>query len=171
MLNSIFSPANANISNIHGHHYDRVENNHEYNNDDEGDIEVTGVAQKSAVTKTASPQGNLSKKQIAGLVYGKLVGAGKPRKEVIGEMVTQADLTLNGASTYYQNFKSGQWDWNPDSKSSTIAAVEPPVVVQVNFDVMSVAQLLDYYNSRALIKLSGFVSREDAMNMITKYCK
>ena len=170
MLNSIFAPAMANIGRIHGHHHDRI--THAHDNEDEGldsvDDDQVGTRQATA-TKLPAPVGAVNKKVVAGMVYGEMVAAGKPRKEVIQAMVDRANLTVNGASTYYQNFKSGQWDYKPSSKTKTeVAAPEP---IKVDFDSMSVPQLLVYYNEHALIKLSGFVSREDALNMIEKYCK
>lgn len=50
-----------------------------------------------------------SKKQIAGLIFNKMFKDGKSRKEIICEMCDKANLSQNGASTYYANFKSGLW--------------------------------------------------------------
>ena len=50
-----------------------------------------------------------SKKQIAATIFDKMFKAGKSRKEIICEMCDKANLSQNGASTYYANFKSGFW--------------------------------------------------------------
>jgi len=50
-----------------------------------------------------------SKKAIAGRVYLAGVAKGDRRKVIIADMMAAAGLTDNGAGTYYQNFKSGDW--------------------------------------------------------------
>jgi hypothetical protein len=50
-----------------------------------------------------------SKKAIAGRVYLAGVAKGDRRKVIIADMMAAAGLSDNGAGTYYQNFKSGQW--------------------------------------------------------------
>lgn len=107
-----------------------------------------------------------SKKQIAGIIYLKCTELGLKRKEIIIEMVVHAALSFSGASTYYQNFKSGQW--NPQPKAEDTAVGIPSALVAVNFNAMSEIELLEYYNAHANIKLTGFVNRADALAMVNR---
>lgn len=50
-----------------------------------------------------------NKKTIAGTVFLTMTEQGKPRKEIVAEMISQAGLTTAGAATYYNNFRTGIW--------------------------------------------------------------
>lgn len=102
----------------------------------------------------------LSKKQIAGQLYADMSKTQSSRKDIIAAMVKYASLSFSGASTYFSNFKSGQWKLN----ATPIKLVERP-----DYSKLSDSQLLDYYNQHADVKLHGFASRDDAIVMIEKY--
>ncbi|MCK5018348.1 MAG: hypothetical protein KAS32_14920 [Candidatus Peribacteraceae bacterium] len=63
------------------------------------------VKAKSTVKVNNTKKPN--KKAAARDIFVKLVG--KSRKEVIAAFKSEIGLSGNGASTYYQNFKSGTW--------------------------------------------------------------
>ena len=64
----------------------------------------TAKPAKKAVAKTET---KVNKKADARAIFVKL--AGKKGKEVITAFVDTVGLSAAGASTYYQNFKSGTW--------------------------------------------------------------
>ena len=100
-----------------------------------------------------------SKKQLAGAIYLKMKEAGLQRKFIIDAMVAECHLTFSGASTYYQNFKSGQWDAHPKA----VAEVKPDPKIGVDFDSMSDDELLMFFWEHTGVEISGFLNREDAM--------
>lgn len=62
----------------------------------------------------------VSKKSIAGATYDQLASQGKTRKEIIAAMMDSASLTLNGASTYYTNFKGGSWSTTTQPRKTAV---------------------------------------------------
>ena len=55
-------------------------------------------------TKRSGP----SKKERAGVLYTKHIDEGRPA--VIAAMMTELEMTKQGAGTYYNNFKKGKWE-------------------------------------------------------------
>ena len=110
-------------------------------------------------TVTATPVVATSKKQLAGAIYTKMHDAGIQRKFIIDAMVAECHLTFSGASTYYQNFKSGQWD--PKPKQVAVAKVDPKIGGA--FEAMSDDELLMFFWEHTGVEISGFLNREDAM--------
>ena len=106
-----------------------------------------------------TPVVTTSKKQLAGAIYLKMKEAGLQRKFIIDAMVAECHLTFSGASTYYQNFKSGQWDAHPKA----VAEVKPDPKIGVDFDAMDEDALLMFFWEHTGVEISGFASREDAM--------
>ena len=102
-----------------------------------------------------------SKKQIAGAIYLQDTKLGLKRKDIIVNMMDQAQLSFSGASTYYQNFKSGQWDPHPKNQPAVQPVAAAPV--EIELDNMTELELLNYYNEHASFKLANFASREDAL--------
>ena len=63
-----------------------------------------------------------SKKHAAGAIFDRLIEQNRTRKEIIHAMVEGAKLTVNGAATYYANFKSGHWTTTPSAPTATAPA-------------------------------------------------
>ena len=120
------------------------------------------------MTVTATPVvvATTSKKQLAGAIYLKMKDAGKPRKDIIDAMVAECHLTFSGASTYYQNFKSGQWDAHPKNA----VEVKPDPKIGVDFNAMGDDELLMFFWEHTGVEISGFTTRDDALKMINTFC-
>jgi hypothetical protein len=71
--------------------------------------QMTSAPSNPVVAEKPKNEKPASKKAIAGRVYLAGVAAGHKRKVIIADMMAAAGLSDNGAGTYYQNFKSGQW--------------------------------------------------------------
>jgi len=71
--------------------------------------QMTSAPSNPVVVEKLKNEKPVSKKAIAGRVYLAGVAAGHKRKVIIADMMEAAGLTDNGAGTYYQNFKSGDW--------------------------------------------------------------
>lgn len=117
-----------------------------------------------AVTVTVQPQVTLapahhSKKEIAAQIYVDMTQRKCPRKDIIAEMMKEANLSFNGASTYYQQFKSGV---------ANLSNVKPRVE-RPDYTTMSIDDLLKFYNEHAQVKLHGFLCHEDGVKMIEAY--
>lgn len=65
------------------------------------------VKAKPTTKPAASKEAKVNKKADARAIFVKM--AGQKRKEVITAFVDTVGLSTAGASTYYQNFKSGTW--------------------------------------------------------------
>ena len=107
-----------------------------------------------------------SKKQIAAQIYKTLSTENKTRKEIIFEMMEKANLTDKGASTYYANFKSGEWSTEPKK-----GAVEVQPIKLESIDTLSNFELFEYYNKHATIKLDRFPGREELIGLIKFFVK
>lgn len=116
-----------------------------------------------------------SKKRLAANLYSSMTKAGRLRKDVITQMIEVVGLTPSGASTYYQNFKSGVW--SADSSSNTInrctgtstSLQKEFPIAQDRLDLMSNYDLLVLHNKHALISLVNFISREHLMAEVRKF--
>ena len=64
-----------------------------------------------------------SKKQIAASIFNKMFKDGKSRKEIICAMCDNTNLSQNGASTYYANFKSGLWSVTDKKQEKSVDIV------------------------------------------------
>lgn len=64
----------------------------------------------------------MSKKSIAASIYTALTAEGKTRKEIIGTIAEQAELSHGGASVYFNNFRKGAW------QVAGVKAVEPAAI-------------------------------------------
>jgi len=71
------------------------------------EVKAAKTAKKTATKPVAKTETKVNKKADARAIFVKLVG--KKRKEVITAFVDTVGLSAAGASTYYQNFKSGVW--------------------------------------------------------------
>ena len=69
----------------------------------------------------------LSKKAIAAAVYVQMTTEGKRRKDIVFTMCEKAGLTEAGASTYYNNFRTGVW--KIATPTAVAGAVAPVAVV------------------------------------------
>lgn len=105
----------------------------------------------------------LSKKATAALLYAQLTAAGKPRKEVLFEMVEKAGLTQSGAATYFNNFKQGIWPIpvvTPETPETPV--VESVAVPQINLSEMKLTELVELYNVHASAPVKKFKDRATA---------
>ena len=104
-----------------------------------------------------------SKKQVAAALFVEMTKNGAKRVDIINAMVAKANMTFSGASTYYQNFKSGAWDTAPkvdghiDYKSG------------VDFDSMDDEEVLAWFNEHAGLNIAGFADREEMMSVINRF--
>lgn len=119
-----------------------------------------------------------SKKQLAGNLFTTMTQAGHSRKDIIAQMVAVAGLTYTGASTYYQNFKSGSWSASGSTGTTTTRrynnqpVTQQPVETSFKEDrlaAMTDYQLLELHNKHALIRLVGFQSREQLLAEVRKF--
>ena len=120
----------------------------------------------ATVTATPVVVATTSKKQLAGAIFLEMTEKKLQRKFIIEAMVAQCQLTFSGASTYYQNFKSGQWDAYPKQ----VVVVKPDPKIGVDFDSMSDDELLMFFWEHTGVEISGFATREDAILAINGLC-
>ena len=132
-----------------------------------------------------------SKKQLAATVFTSMTanGAAVKRKDVIAAMVAKAGLSPAGASTYFHNFRTGLWViTTPTPQQEEVVAetstaeevvveapaeevvVEAPAeeVVAVDYSVMSKAQLVALYNSKATKHVVNFRDHATAVRRVTE---
>lgn len=71
------------------------------------------IVKKSTATSTKKPTAKtvVSKKAQSVKIVTRMLARKKvpARKVIIAELMTKADLSANGAATYYQNVVSGKW--------------------------------------------------------------
>ena len=128
------------------------------------------TATATATATTPVVVATVSKKQLAGALYIEMHKQGKPRKDIIDAMMEKANLSFSGASTYYQNFKSGQWD--PKPKQFVAVSTKPDPKIGQDFEAMTEDEVVDFFNehNHGGVEVLGFLSREDAINLINAYC-
>lgn len=71
------------------------------------EVKTTKKVAKTATEPADKTEAKVNKKADARKIFNKLNG--KKRKEVIKAFTEEVGLSAAGASTYYQNFKSGTW--------------------------------------------------------------
>ena len=103
----------------------------------------------------------VSKKQLAGVIFAKLTEQKVKRVDIIKAMVAEAGLTMSGAGTYYQNFKSGAWEAVPK------VAVDPKA--GVNFESMTEAELVTWFNEHSGLAIKEPLFRDDIMALINRF--
>lgn len=131
----------------------------QHNVEPQATADVVEPQATASSVQVAHPTAHQSKKEIAAQIYVDMIQRQCPRKDIIGAMMKQADLTFNGASTYYQQFKSGV---------ANLANVKPRVE-RPKYETMSIDDLLQFYNEHATVKLHGFLCHEDGVKMIDAY--
>lgn len=97
-----------------------------------------------------------TKKQIAGEIFVSMTAKKCSRQDVLDEMIKVANLTVNGAATYYANFNTGNWS----------TKTMKPHVTKPSYTEMSDEQLLEFYNEHSPIAISGFLNRADSIAFI-----
>lgn len=82
-------------------------------------------------------------------------------------MMEHAGLTINGASTYYANFKSGSWRIDGHVPAATTSSapqeIHGPFPV---FELMTTDALLEYFNSRSEFQLKRFRDHDTAVKRV-----
>ncbi len=136
-----------------------------------------------------------SKKQLAATVFTSMTanGAAVKRKDVIAAMVAKAGLSPAGASTYFHNFRTGLWVITtptpqqeevvaetstagevvveaPAEEVITEVVVEAPAeeIVAIDYSVMSKAQLVALYNTKATKHVVNFRDHATAVRRVTE---
>ena len=102
-----------------------------------------------------------SKKQIAAALYLEMTSAGTKRVDIINAMVAKANMTFSGASTYYQNFKSGAWDTAPKGGVDLKAGVD--------FESMTETELVAWFNKHSGLAINELWIRDDIMALINRF--
>ena len=116
----------------------------------------------------------INKKATAAQIFMEMKSTGTTRKEILFLFQEKAGLTANGASTYYANFNGGCWSDAVSGKSTASVATNKQVqaTTKVDFESMGLFELTQYFNQNcALFKIDRFSDKNDAIEMITKYCK